>query len=124
MIDAQYISLATWRKNGAEVRTPVWFVVADESSLYCFSAGDAGKVKRLRNSPRAAVASCDARGGSLGDWHAAEAYPVDSLSECKRAYRMLIYKYGWQMRLANLFSRIMGRINKRQVIRIELEVGE
>ena len=68
----RYVSLATFRRNGAEVATPVWFAaVADK--LYVVSAGDAGKVKRLRHSPRARVAPCDARGGVHGEWHDATA---------------------------------------------------
>ena len=40
------------RRNGNAVETPVWFA-EHAGKLYVFSAGDAGKVKRLRNSPRA-----------------------------------------------------------------------
>ena len=44
-----YINLATFRKSGKAVETPIWFAHA-EGSYYAFSAGNAGKVKRLRNS--------------------------------------------------------------------------
>src|SRR5262249_12572995 len=57
----RYLSLATFRSSGAEVRTPVWFA-SFGGKLYVFSAGDAGKVKRLRRSSRARLAPCDARG--------------------------------------------------------------
>ena len=61
----RYVSLATFRRNGTEVATPVWFADAD-GQLYVFTAGDSGKVKRLRRSSRARIAPCDARGGSAG----------------------------------------------------------
>ena len=48
----RYMSLATFRKSGAQVATPVWFAPAD-GKLYVFTAGDSGKVKRLRGSSRA-----------------------------------------------------------------------
>ena len=70
---APYVSLSTYRKTGAPVDTPVW-CAADGDDFFVFSAGNAGKVKRLRNSPRARLAVCDVRGGLLGDWHDAEAY--------------------------------------------------
>jgi len=49
------LSLATFRKSGAEVATPVWFAASD-GNLYVFTAGDSGKVKRLRHTARARVA--------------------------------------------------------------------
>ncbi len=35
----RYLSLTTYRANGAEVATPVWFASVD-STLYVFTAGD------------------------------------------------------------------------------------
>ena len=60
--DAAYLSLATFRRSGAEVRTPVWFA-REASVLYIFRAPDAGKVKRLRAGSRVRIAPCDVRGG-------------------------------------------------------------
>src|SRR5204863_2726711 len=68
----RYLSLATFRKNGAEVRTPVWFASMNDK-LYVFTAGNAGKVKRLRRSPRARIAPSDARGRVRGPWQDATA---------------------------------------------------
>ncbi len=117
-----YISLSTWRRNGKEVSTPVWFAASSDTTFFCFSAADAGKVKRLRNSPSAKVASCDARGGKLGDWHEAKAFLVtDDSKQIDQAYTLLKKKYGIQMSITNLMSRLGGRINNRTVIRIELE---
>ena len=48
---APYVSLATFRRSGDAVRTPVWMAPAD-GAHYVFSAGNAGKVKRLKNSER------------------------------------------------------------------------
>ena len=118
--NARYISFATWRKNGNEVRTPVWFAANNMNTLYCFSAANAGKVKRLRHSNRSRIATCDARGGSLGDWVDSRAFLVSNVQEIHQAYQLLKYKYGLQMTITNLFSWLGGRINNREVIRIEL----
>jgi uncharacterized protein len=68
----RYLSLATFRRNGAAVATPVWFAAAD-GKLFVFTEGESGKIKRLRHSPRARVAPSDARGGVRGEWREATA---------------------------------------------------
>jgi PPOX class probable F420-dependent enzyme len=66
-----YISLETFRKSGAGVRTPVWFA---ESGLdtpvplfYVYTIGDSGKAKRIRNNSRVRIAPCDMRGKVFGE---------------------------------------------------------
>src|SRR5262245_59184471 len=110
--DARYLSLATFRRNGAEVRTPIWFAVVDDA-LYAFTAGGSGKVKRLRHSPRARIAPCDARGRVLGAWEDAVAHIVRDHESTVGAHAALRAKYGWQMRLLDLFSRLTGRARHR-----------
>ena len=46
-----YISLATFRKNGAAVYTPVWFA-EDAGKLYVMTGTKFWKYKRIRNNPR------------------------------------------------------------------------
>ena len=118
-INEKYLSLKTFRRNGAEVDTPVWFASRDAATHYLFSAADAGKVKRLRNNPSARIARCDLRGGSLGEWQDCRALLVTDPDEMAQAYQLLIRKYGWQMHLTNFFSRLSGRINHRAVIRLD-----
>jgi len=114
-----YLSLATFRRDGRTVETAVWFA-ADAERLWVFTAGDSGKVKRLRNSPRARVAACDARGKVHGPWHDAQAIIVADPARIARANAQLLAKYGWQMRLGDLFSRISGRYTKRAYLEIRL----
>ena len=115
----RYLSLATFRRTGAEVRTPVWFAVAD-GRLYVFTAGDSGKVKRLRHSARARVAASDARGGIRGPWRQAIARIVTERAAIERAHAALRAKYGWQMRLADLLSRCTGRVRRRAWLEVTL----
>jgi len=116
---ARYMSLATFRKSGAEVATPVWFTAAD-GRLYVFTAGQSGKVKRLRNSPRARVAPSDGRGRVRGEWREASARILSEPRAIERAQAAFRAKYGWQMRLTNLLSRLTGRINHRAWLEIQL----
>ena len=119
MDDHRYLCLATVRRNGVEVKTPVWFAAADEK-LYVFSAGEAGKVKRLRHSPRVRVAPCDARGRVQGAWQDGTGRIVTDAGVIERAQAALRAKYGWQMWLLDLFSRVTGRIRRRAWIEIAL----
>jgi PPOX class probable F420-dependent enzyme len=115
----RYLSLATFRRNGAEVATPVWFA-ASANRLYVFTGGDAGKVKRLRHSSRARVAPCDARGRVTGAWQEATARLVDDRTSIARARAALHVKYGWQLVLLDFGARLTGRLQRRAWIEIEI----
>jgi PPOX class probable F420-dependent enzyme len=114
-----YINLATFRRDGRAVETPVWFAVR-EGKLYVFSEAKAGKVKRLRNFSRIRVAPCGVRGALKGEWVEGNGRRVDDEVLVEAAYEALIRKYGWQMRLANFFSRLAGRFDKRAILELEL----
>jgi len=115
----RYVSLATFRRNGAEVATPVWFAALG-ARLYVVTSGDSGKVKRLRSSPRARVAPSNARGRVQGAWQSATARLVTDPQMIDRARAALRGKYGLQMWLAELLSRATGRIQRRAWIELEL----
>jgi PPOX class probable F420-dependent enzyme len=122
LAEARYLNLATFRRDGREVRTPVW-MAADEDRLYVFSEGDAGKVKRIRATRRVRVVPCGARGGVREDavWLEGSGRVVAEPAVVERAYAALHRKYGWQMRLADFFSRLSGRYHKRAILEIELQ---
>ncbi|HZE35433.1 MAG TPA: PPOX class F420-dependent oxidoreductase [Candidatus Eisenbacteria bacterium] len=115
----RYMSLATFRSNGAEVATPVWFAAAD-GGLYVVTAGESGKVKRLRRSSRVRVAPSDARGRVRGDWREGTARILTEPRAIDRAHAALRTKYGWQVWLADALSRLTGRIHRRAWIEIRL----
>ena len=114
---APYVSLATFKRSGEAVCTPVWSAPAD-GAYYVFSAGNAGKVKRLRNSPKAQLAVCDVRGKLLGEWYEAHGEVLASEEEIAVALRALRAKYRVQMWMADFFSKLTGKYNKRAYIRV------
>jgi PPOX class probable F420-dependent enzyme len=121
--DARYINLTTFRKSGVAVETPVWFAEVD-GTYYVFSAGNAGKVKRLRNSSRARIARCDMRGNVQGPWLDAKATLILDSTEIKGAHSALVQKYGWQMKLADFMSCLTGRLRRRAYIAITIDGDE
>lgn len=120
LTDARYMSLATFRRSGEEVRTPVWFA-EEAGTYYVVSAGDAGKVKRLRNGSRARVASCDAVGNIKGEWHDARAVLIEDATEIARAHAALRRKYGWQFWGLDFLATLSGRIKRRAWVAVTLE---
>ena len=109
----RYLSLITFRRNGSEVATPVWF--AEMGGLfYVFSEGDAYKVKRLRRNPAVRGAPCRVFGTVTGEWIPGRGRIVtDDTALVSRAERAFDAKYGWQIRLFNLFSKLGGKYPKR-----------
>jgi uncharacterized protein len=114
----KYVSLATYRRNGIEVKTPVW-IVEVARRYYVFSAGDAGKVKRIRATPRVRMAACDVRGNIQSGWMEARARIVVDSALIAQVRRALRSKYGLIMRLIDVMATMTGRIRRRAYIEIE-----
>ncbi len=108
----KYISLATFRKNGSPVQTPVWFGEKDEK-LYIVTRNDSGKLKRIRNNPQARVAPCTIRGAITGPEFPALARILPP-EDWPMARKTVGEKY-WLSRL-NIFSR-----HKNVYLEIEVE---
>jgi len=113
-----YISLATFRRSGESVQTPVWFAER-VGKLYIFTAARSGKVRRLKSDPRIRVAPCSVRGRIRGAWIEGHARRIEDHVIERAAYAALLAKYGWQMRLLNFFSWLGGRIGDRAILELE-----
>jgi len=72
LADAECIKLVTFRKSGAEVATPVWFVLA-QGRIFVRTLAHFGKVRRLRDDPAVRFAACDWHGNLSGPWYRGEA---------------------------------------------------
>jgi uncharacterized protein len=92
----KYISLATLRKNGTAVRTPVWFAESD-GKLVFMTRNDMWKYKRIRNNPRVLVAPCTMRGKITGPDFSGSARILPA-AEWGRAKQAINQKY-WLARL-------------------------
>lgn len=115
-----YLSLETFKKDGTGVKTPVWFAVLD-GAVYVFTDGTSYKVKRVRNQGRGRIAACNVDGKKIrSPWFDAKAGIVDKGSaEEAKAYAALRKKYGLQMWLLDVGSKIGGRFGRRAMIRVD-----
>ena len=98
----RYISLATFRKTGEAVNTPIWFA-EDGNKLYFMTNIKLGKVKRIGNNPKVKIAPCTMRGKITGPEFDATARilpPEDSA----RVRSMIKAKY-WLARIPFLWDR-------------------
>ena len=117
--DEPYVSLASFRRDGREVRTPVW-VARDGEDLVVYTNGRSGKLKRIRREGRIRLAACDARGGLRGEWTEGRARLRDDAAARDRGLDAIRRKYGWQAELVLLGARLFGRYPQRAVIEIRL----
>jgi PPOX class probable F420-dependent enzyme len=85
-----------------------------------FSAGNAGKVKRIRTTPRVRLAACDVRGNVRGAWIEARARVVSEPALIEEVRKALRRKYGLVMQLTDVMATLTGRIGRRAYIEIEL----
>jgi len=104
----KYINLETFRKNGASVRTPVWFVM-EGNVLYIRTQADSGKVKRVRRNGQVQIAPCKVDGDLLGDWNPALAREVSGHDLYQKVDHLLDQKYGLTKKIFGLFTTLRGR---------------
>lgn len=118
----QYISLGTFRKNGKEVLTPVWFALDAKNPklLWVYTNVTMGKVKRIRNNGRARVAACNATGKLKGDFVDARARMIaEGEREWEQGWDALHAKY-WMLSVGLFVSRFTGRYKQRALVAVEL----
>ncbi|MFN8041088.1 MAG: PPOX class F420-dependent oxidoreductase [Acidimicrobiales bacterium] len=110
---AQYIALTTTKRDGTDVRTPVWFAV-DGDTIVVVTDRDAGKVKRIRNDAHVRLVRCDARGRSAAgaDELAGTAAILDG-AEAERADAVLARKYGLTWRAFGLATGLLGTLRRQ-----------
>lgn len=120
LANESYISLATFRRNGRAVETPVWFAVI-AGKLYVVTDGTSAKVKRLRATKKIRVAPCNVWGGVTGPWVDGSGRVLTEKAAITRAHKALHEKYGWQMWLLDTTSTLFGRIGRRAYLELRVE---
>jgi uncharacterized protein len=106
--DQKYLNLETFRKNGAGVKTPVWFVQEGEI-LFIRTIANSGKVKRIRNMADVNIAACKVDGALISDWLPATAREMNDKNTDINIDRLLDKKYGLMKKLFAAASMLQGR---------------
>lgn len=104
----QYINLETFRKSGAGVKTPVWFVL-DDDVIFVRTIANSGKVKRIRSNAQVKIAPCKVDGALLGEWLPAIAREVRDGDTERKVDRLLDQKYGLMKKMFALASALQGK---------------
>ena len=120
ILTAHYVALTTYRRDSTPVTTPVW-AAAEGERLYLFSNATAGKVKRLRNSSRAAIAPCTVTGTITGAQLPAEAFNLAS-DHMPKVWRLLTKKYGMVVRLFIAYDRARALLRMQPSAGIEVRL--
>lgn len=104
----KYISVETFRKSGDGVKTPVWFVIRDET-IFVITRDQTGKFKRLKNNTKVNVAICSMRGDVKSEWSSGIA-TILADEQVKKVSKWRDKKYGFLSRLAKFASKTKGEL--------------
>ncbi|WP_416958151.1 PPOX class F420-dependent oxidoreductase [Streptomyces sp. Agncl-13] len=103
-----HVSLATFRRDGRAVPTPVGSLVQD-GTLYALTPPETGKVKRIRNNPQVTIAPCDMKGTvPTGAPVVRAAARLLDPAETVRVQEMMRRRF-FMYRLVRLADRALGR---------------
>ncbi len=120
--DQEFLSLETFRKNGIGVKTPIWFA-QEGDSLYMWTVGDSGKIKRIRNNPRVNITPCKRFGEVTGEWMAAQATVDDSAAAVRHVEGLLGRKLGFGFAMFRLIDRLRDRLRGSQRVSIKVSLS-
>jgi PPOX class probable F420-dependent enzyme len=115
----KYLSITSFKHDGAGVATPVWFV-QEAGRLLVQTDANSGKIKRIRRDPQVLVASCTATGRLLADPVPARAEVLGD-AEVGRVERLMAAKYRIDLLVIRPLRALQaalrrGRPNPRPVI--------
>lgn len=117
LVDEKYINLETAKKDGTFVKTPVWFVISDET-IYVITRSKTGKIKRIKKNPSVRIAPCDIKGKVHGEWSNGKAMIVEG-DVANNAIKLRSKKYGIMAKLAGFLSKSKGDL---VVVSIQLDL--
>jgi PPOX class probable F420-dependent enzyme len=106
VVKSEYILLTTFTKDGRPKPTAIW-AVPDGDRLLVITQEQSWKVKRIRNTPRVTLATCDRRGKPTGEAVDATAAILDK-SANGSTYDAIAKRYGLLGKAFKFFSKLRG----------------
>ncbi|MDH3779847.1 MAG: PPOX class F420-dependent oxidoreductase [Nitrosopumilus sp.] len=104
----KYISLETYRRNNQAVKTPVWFVIKNDS-IIIVTRDQTGKIKRLRNNQKVKIAACSIKGKISMPWIPGTAQILTE-KETIEAVKLRDKKYGFVSKISKFLTRNKGNL--------------
>lgn len=117
----KFCLLTSFKKDGARVSSPMWFVEKDEV-VYITTRGQSWKVKRLHRDPRAEISWCNGSGNIHGKPVAAMVSVLTEGEEFEAARKLLSKKYGMQKKVVDLVLRF-AKDKTEAILRVERVKG-
>jgi PPOX class probable F420-dependent enzyme len=119
---AQYILLTTFTKDGRPKPTPIWAALDTERGdrLLVITEEKSWKVKRIRNTPRVTMATCNMRGRPTSEGVEGTAAVLDK-SQTGAVYDAIGKRYGILGAVFNFFSKLRGGMHNN--VGLELKVA-
>jgi PPOX class probable F420-dependent enzyme len=111
-IQGKYVSLASFKRDGTPVATPMWFVI-DGERLLALTDGASAKVKRIRRNPEVTVAPCTASGRTTGEPIAARAEILPA-GDLEHAQALIERKYRLDRVLILPIYRLVQRVRGKR----------
>jgi len=115
---SDYLLLTTFTKDGRPKPTAIWAAV-DGDRLLVITEEKSWKVKRIRNTPRITLATCDMRGNPKSEAVEATAAVLDK-TENGAVYDAIGRRYPIVGRGFNLFSKLRGGMSKNVGLELRL----
>jgi PPOX class probable F420-dependent enzyme len=113
---SEYILLTTFTKDGRPKPTAIW-AVPQGDSLIAITQEKSWKVKRIRNTTRVTIATCDRSGNPKSEAVDAVAAILDKSANAA-TYDAIGKRYGLLGKTFNLFSKLRG--GEKNNVTIEL----
>jgi PPOX class probable F420-dependent enzyme len=119
---AQYILLTTFTKDGRPKPTPIWAALDTDRGdrLLVITEGKSWKVKRIRNTPRVTMATCNMRGRPTSEDVEGTAAVLDK-SQTGAVYDAIGKRYGILGAVFNFVSKLRGGMHNN--VGLELKVA-
>jgi PPOX class probable F420-dependent enzyme len=110
LFPGRYLSVTSFKRDGTEVATPVWFV-SDGGRLFALTDLHSAKVRRIRRNPRVLIAPCRANGKLLAAPMPARAQVLTDTPDLERVQALLIERYKLSYRFVMLIYRLGRRLH-------------
>ena len=118
---SQYLLLTTFTKDGRPKPTPIW-AAAEGDRLLVITQADSWKVKRIRNTPRVALATCTIRGQATSEAVEGTAAILDK-SHNAAVYDAIGRRYGIVGKVFNVVSKLRGGMHNNVGLELKLAAG-